>query len=240
MPFPMMSPSGGLPMTGSLSSRPPSQLGPIMAYGYANPAGPYAGLPQANRPGTALTAQGIAAAVSGAGSGTGSGISGGADGAATKYLQGVVSGQNTPYNESTKSSMYSQASGMNAAAEGAQNQQAQEGIAMGGASSTDPSAMSVLRQNMANRQGANQRSMGQIESTANIANQQSQQQAANSLLAADTAKNAQNQAASQAAMNYLYGNGGGGGGGNSGGNNFTGGTGFLQYGPSREAGLWIK
>jgi hypothetical protein len=210
--------SSGQARPGSTSSPTYGQLGPIQAYGYANPAGPYAGLQQANKPGS---------------TGASSGISGGADSAATKYLQGVVGGQNTPYNESTRNSMYSQASGMNAAAEGAQNQQAQEAMAMGGASSTDPSAMSVLRQNMASRQGANQRAMGQIESTANIANQQAQQQAANSLLAADTAKNAQNQAASQAAMNYLY--GGSGGGSSNGGNNFTGGTGMGSLGYLKDA-----
>ena len=177
-------------------------LGPIYQFGAANPAGPYAGLDRAP----------------GAG-----GPAGGAESAAMKYLSGVVSGENTPYNESTRSSMYSQASGMNAAAEGAQNAQLQSSIAAGGASSTDPSAMTALRQNMAARQGANQRSMGDIDRTANLANQGAQQQAAGTLLSNETAREmamkSQNQSASNAAMSYLYG-GGGGAPQNRGGNNF--------------------
>ena len=200
-----MRPMGG----GGRQSTYGQGLGPIYQFGAANPAGPYAGLDRA---------PGAGGPAGGAG-----GPAGGAESAAMKYLSGVVSGENTPYNESTRSSMYSQASGMNAAAEGAQNAQLQSSIAAGGASSTDPSAMTALRQNMAARQGANQRSMGDIDRTANLANQGAQQQAAGTLLSNETAREmamkSQNQSASNAAMSYLYG-GGGGASQNRGGNNF--------------------
>jgi len=79
-----MRPMGG----GGRQSTYGQGLGPIYQFGAANPAGPYAGLDRAP----------------GAG-----GPAGGAESAAMKYLSGVVSGENTPYNESTRINMYSHA-----------------------------------------------------------------------------------------------------------------------------------
>lgn len=195
-------------------------LGGIYQYGRANPYGPTIGMQRAGQsPGINPNA----------GAATGAATK---ESAARNYLTGTVQGQNTPFNEATRNSMYSQASGMNAAAEGAQNQRINETAAMGGASANDPSAQAARSQNMALRQGANQRAMGTIESQANLANQQAQSQAATTLLGSEDRNNALAQGhasqAQQAALSYLY--GGGGASGGNGGNNFQG-NGFLQYGP---------
>lgn len=183
-----------------------SGLGNVYQFGAANPYGPYVGLNRAPTGGS-----------TGGSSGSSTNRPAG-NSTALSYLEGVVGGQNTPYNEQTRNSMFSQASGMNAAAEGAQNQQLQAAFAMGGANPNDPSAQNAMRQNMAQRQGANQEAMGAINRTANLANQGAQQSAAGTLLAHETAMNAQNQAASNAALGYLY---GGGGRQSSGPNNFN-------------------
>jgi hypothetical protein len=177
----------------------------IQQFGYTNPYGPYsmmAGLatnsPYGNKP-------------SGSG-GSGIGDSGG-DSAARKYLSGVVGGANTPYNSTTRNSLYSQQAGMAGAAEAGRNQQIAEQGAIGGASPTDPSYQRLIRQSMAQRQAQNQQSMGDIDRTSNIANQQAQQQAAGTLLNSEDERNALqqgfNQRATQMAMGYLYGGGGG-------------------------------
>lgn len=137
-----------------------------------------------------------------------------AESTALSYLTGVVGGQNTPFDQNTQNNMFSQASGMNAAAESAQNQAIQSAAARGGAGANDPSAQLAQRQTMAQRQGANQNAMGQIQSQANIANQRTQQQAAGSLLNhADeryAIQNGNNQRMAQMALGFLYGGGGGG------------------------------
>lgn len=188
--------------------------GGIQQFGYTNPYGPYsamAGLASnspygGNKTGASTGGQ------------TG-GSTGGADSAARNYLSGVVSGQNTPYNKDTRNSMYSQQAGMAGAAEAGRNQQIAEQGAIGGASPTDPSYQRLIRQSMAQRQSQNQQSMGDIDRTANIANQQSQQQAAGTLLGSEDERNALqqgfNQRATQMALGYLYGGGSGGGGSQS-------------------------
>lgn len=174
-------------------------LGNIQQFGQANPYGPYSTLP---RSGTVNAGPSGGAAKS----------TGGGDSVARQYLTGVVQGQNAPYNEATRTSMYSQASNMNAAAEAGRNQQLAEQSAMGGASPSDPSYQRLIRQSMAARQGANQQAMGDIDRTANIANQQTQQQAAGTLLGSEDERNAleqgYNQRATQMALGYLYGGGG--------------------------------
>jgi len=190
---------------------------PIQRFGQANPYGPFAGQ------------QGAGGQSQGGASG---GKGGGADSAARQYLTGVVSGQNTPYNQTTRDNMYSQQSNMAAGAEAGRNQQLAEQSAIGGASPTDPSYQRLIRQSMAQRQSQNQQSMGAIDSQANVANQQAQMGAADRLLGSEDERFAlqqgYNQRATQMAMGYLYGNSGGGQ--SSGGNNFQG-SGFLQYGP---------
>ena len=189
----------------------------VQRFGQANPYGPFAGM------------QGAGGQPQG-GSASG-GSTGGADSAARKYLTGVVEGQNTPYNQTTRDSMYSQQSGMAGAAEAGRNQQLSEQAAIGGASPTDPSYQRLIRQSMAQRQSQNQQSMGDIDRTANLANQSAQSDAASRLMGSEDERFAlqqgYNQRATQMAMGYLYGNGGG---QSSGGNNFQG-SGFLQYGP---------
>lgn len=180
-------------------------LGNIQQFGHANPYGPYATLGRAGQP------------TAGRDGGAGMGASSGADSTARKYLTGVVEGQNTPYNQATRDSMYSQQSGMAGAAEGARNQQIAEQSAMGGASPSDPSYQRLIRQSMAARQGQTAQAMGDIDRTANLANQQTQQAAAGTLLGSEDERNAlqqgYNQRATQMAMGYLYGGGGQSGGG---------------------------
>lgn len=189
---------------------------PIQRFGQANPYGPFAGMQRAG----GQQPQG----------GMGGGSSGGADSTARQYLTGVVQGQNTPYNQTTRDSMYSQQSGMAGAAEAGRNQQIAEQSAIGGASPSDPSYQRLIRQSMAARQAQNQQSMGDIDRTANLANQQAQMGAADRLLGSEDERFAlqqgYNQRATQMALGYLY----GGGGGSSGGNNFSG-SGFLNIAP---------
>lgn len=174
-----------------------SGLGNIYQFGAQNPAGPYAGL------------QGGGSSRPSAGGGSSGNRP---ESAALSYLTGTVRGQNAPFNQQAIDSQYSQASGMNAAAETAQNGRIGEQVAAGGASPNDPSAQAARSQNMAMRQGANQRAMGQIQSQASQANQQAQQQAATTLLGSEDRRDALNQGynqqASQAALGYLYGGGG--------------------------------
>ena len=188
---------------------------PIQRFGQANPYGPFAGQQGAGGQRPAAS--------------TGGAPTGGADSAARQYLTGVVSGQNTPYNQTTRDSMYSQQSGMAGAAEAGRNQQIAEQSAIGGASPSDPSYQRLIRQSMAARQGQNHQSMGDIDRTANLANQQTQQQAASTLLGSEDERHAlqqgYNQRATQMAMGYLY---GGGQGGQSTPGNY-GGWGYNQY-----------
>ena len=188
---------------------------PIQRFGQANPYGPFAGQQGAGGQRPAAS--------------TGGAPTGGADSAARQYLTGVVSGQNTPYNQTTRDSMYSQQSGMAGAAEAGRNQQIAEQSAIGGASPSDPSYQRLIRQSMAARQGQTQQSMRDIDRTANLANQQTQQQAASTLLGSEDERHAlqqgYNQRATQMAMGYLY---GGGQGGQSTPGNY-GGWGYNQY-----------
>lgn len=185
---------------------------PIQQFGQANPYGPYAFMQQGSQK-------------PGGGSGMSSG-SGPAESTARRYLEGVVQGQNTPYNETTRTNMYSRASGMNAAAEGAQNRQIQEQAAMGGASPRDPSYANLMRQSMAQRQGANMQAAGDIDRTANLANQQTQMGAAQALMGSEDERYAlqqgYNQRMAQTALGYLYGGGGSNNGANSGPNQMLG------------------
>lgn len=186
---------------------------PIQQFGQANPYGPYAGMQKAGAPQT------------GGGTGLGSGSSGSSspgDSVARQYLTGVVQGQNTPYNQTTRDSMYSQQSNMAGAAEAARNNQIASQSAMGGASPSDPSYQRLIRQSMAARQGQNQESMGAIDRTANVANQQAQMGAADRLMGSEDERFAlqqgYNERATQRAMGYLF---GGGGQQSSGANNFN-------------------
>lgn len=217
MPVPTYYAGTGKPVyTGSSGSGVYSGLGNVYQYGHQNPGGPIAALngQYGAKPGAAKPS---ASSSSSSGSTPTT-----ADSTARQYLTGVVSGQNTPYNQATRDSMYSQQSGMAGAAEAARNQQIAEQSAMGGASPSDPSYQRLIRQSMAARQGANQQAMGDIDRTANLANQQAQMGAAQALMGSEDERYAlsqgMNQRATQMALGYLY--GGGSGGGNS--SNYTG------------------
>ena len=193
-----------------------SGLSNVQQFGQANPYGPYVGMQRGGQP--TSSARGSSASSSPSG----------ADSAARQYLSGVVSGQNTPYNEATRNSMFSQQAGMAGAAEAARNQQIAEQSAMGGASPSDPSYQRLIRQSMAARQGQTQQAMGDIDRTANLANQQAQMGAAQALMGSEDERYAlsqgMNQRATQMALGYLYGGGGG-----QGGNNFQNNSGMYGY-----------
>ncbi len=205
MPVPSYYAGTGRPANMDASSGGYTGLGSVYQYGHQNPGGPMALATgqYGQRPGQ------IAAGNASGGAGGGA-----AESTARKYLEGVVGGQNTPYNQSTRDSMYAQQSGMAGAAESGRNQQIAEQSAIGGASPSDPSYQRLIRQSMAARQSQNQQSMGDIDRTANIANQQTQQQAAGTLLGSEDERNAlqqgYNQRAAQTALGYLYGGQGGG------------------------------
>lgn len=199
MAVPRISAAGGQQMGGENRSGGYTGLGNIQQFGYANPYGPYATM-QRGYGGPQNTAS------------TGAGGKTGGDSVARQYLTGVVQGQNTPYNQTTRDSMYSQQSGMAAAAEAGRNQQLAEQAAIGGASPSDPSYQRLIRQSMAARQSQNQQAMGDIDRTANLANQQAQMGAAERLMSSEDEQNAlaqgYNARATQAALGYLYGGGG--------------------------------
>lgn len=209
MPVPYINGSTGTVMNGYGQSQGTyGGLGNIYQYGYQNPQGPWAYLAQnGSRNPNAVAGGGSSGSSGGSGGG-------GGDSTARKYLEGVVGGTNTPYNQTTRDSMYAQQSGMAGAAEAGRNQQLANQAAIGGASPTDPSYQRLIRQSMAARQSQNQQSMGDIDRTANIANRQSQQAAANSLMGSEDERYAlqqgYNQRATQMALGYLYGGGGGG------------------------------
>lgn len=167
-------------------------LGPIQSYGYANPLGPYAAL------GTQSSSSGK--------SPTGTSPQ---NSAALEFLNSVVSGNTLPYSQQQQDAMYGQASGMNAAAEAAQNQQAEEAAAAGGASPTDPSYQSQMRQNMARRQTGNQRAMGDIQARAGSENFGARTGAAGQILGAEQANADREERQRMRAMSMLgdmYGN----------------------------------
>jgi hypothetical protein len=134
--------------------------------GGANPGGTGQGGTVAGGPG----AGGGAGGAGGLGGGGSTTASSGPTRSAETWLNSVLNGQELPYDANTVSSLFGQATDMNAAAEGAQNAQAQTQAAMGGASAYDPSLQNVQRSNMAARQQSNTMAQQQIQSQANQAN----------------------------------------------------------------------
>jgi hypothetical protein len=188
-------------------------LGNIYQFGAQNPFGPYAGLNRA--PG-----------VGGTGSSTTTSGSAGPTDAASAFFNEVLSGKKLPYDQSTQDSLYSTASDMSAAAEGANLQQATAAAQRGGASANDPSLQGQHLALQGQRQAANMKSKQDISNKSNIANFGAQEDAANALQQA----NFEQQRINQGNMNSLmpYSRGGGG----KGGNNFGGSggdQGFLQF-----------
>lgn len=107
------------------------------------------------------------------------------------YLQGVVGGQNLPYNDTVKNSILAQNGRGTADAEAAQMEALRSSLGATGGSIYDPGYQAAQRQAMSGRQGANLDAMGQLEATAGLANQKAQMQGAAQLSQARNAQNAQ-------------------------------------------------
>lgn len=141
---------------GVSTSQPTAALGgPIKQFGYENPNGPYGG----------------------GGGGTGSGSSGPTN-AASQWYEGVMKGDNLPYSPFAVKNLESQATDMNAAAEGARNEQMTGQAAANGASASDPSMQGAKMNSMARRQTDNTQAVNDIQSKANQANFSAQADAA--------------------------------------------------------------
>jgi hypothetical protein len=158
------------------------------------------------------------------GSTTTSGSAGPTD-AASAFFNEVLSGKKLPYDQSTQDSLYSTASDMSAAAEGANLEQATATAQRGGASANDPSLQGQRLSLQSQRQGQNMKSKQDISNKSNIANFGAQEDAANALQQA----NFEQQRINQGNMNSLMPYSRGGSGGSGKGNNFGGNQGFLQF-----------
>jgi hypothetical protein len=187
-------------------------LGSIYQFGHQNPFGPYAGLQRA--PG-----------VGGAGSSTTTSGSSGPTDAASAFFNDVLAGKKMPYDQSTQDSLYSTASDMSAAAEGANLAQATAAAQRGGASANDPSLQGQHLALQSQRQAQNMKSKQDISNKANTANFGAQEDAANALQQANFEQQRINQGNMNSLMPYSRGGNGGGGGGN----NFGGNQGFLGF-----------
>lgn len=218
MPIPMI--SGGRQVSDNRQSTYGSGLGTVYNYGSGNPYGPYAGLAKApGLPGSGSS--------SGTGSSTSTSTSGKTPEAQT-FLNSVMSGQALPYSPDRVNRLKSEAGDVNAAAEGALNEQINSNAAVGGASATDPSLTGARLNTMARRQTANQTAGRGIDEVAEGANFDAKLRAASMLEQSRMQSEALQAQMSQKAMSYMpqqY----GGGGGRTGGNNFTGVPGTLEY-----------
>lgn len=194
-------------------------LGNIYQYGNAMPAGPYSFL---NKP-TAAGASGASGGSATSTSGTG----------AEAWLNDVLSGKNLPFSPFAQQQMLSQQSDMNAAAEGAQNQQLDNVAAAGGASANDPSRQSAKAGNMARRQTANATSARDISTKASTANFGAQADAASQLNQNQLTREGFQHGQQNQALGFMPWNQGGGQ--RSGGNNFRGtNSSFLQFAPDTQ------
>lgn len=101
--------------------------------------------------------------------------------AALGRLQSVASGQNLPFDETTRSNMLSRAGDMNAAAEEQQAGSMRDSAAAGGASLSDPSYAAAQRELSSRRQGANANAAQDIDMTANRENFAAQNTANNQM-----------------------------------------------------------
>jgi hypothetical protein len=100
---------------------------------------------------------------------------------ALSRLQSVVSGQNLPFDQTTRSNLLSGASDMNAAAEASNAEDMRARVASSGGSLTDPAAQAALARLKSTRQQGNASAAQAIDSQANQANFAAQQNAAGAL-----------------------------------------------------------
>lgn len=167
---------------------------------------------------------GLLAAAGGGGGGMGgsSGIGGSGAGrdpetsAALALLRQIMDGKVLPYDEATRTAMTTKASDMNASAEGAAVQDANESAAVGGASASDPSLAAARREFMARRQSGNASAANAIDQQANRANFGARMDAATTVAAYDAARQRQQYEAMRDMYQMQYGGGRGSGGGGGG------------------------
>lgn len=111
--------------------------------------------------------------------------------AALKFLGGVTSGQDTPFNDTVRNNMLTSAAGQAASAEGAQAQMLQSQMSANGMSMTDPAAQAALRELASRRQGQVMNAANSIDSNANVQNFNARMSGANNLANVRGAQNAQ-------------------------------------------------
>lgn len=117
------------------------------------------------------------------------------------YLQGVVSGQNTPFNDQVKNSILAQQAQGSADAEAASMAALRESLGASGQSIYDPGYQAAQREAASKRMGQNLDAMGQVNTMAALENQRAQQAGANQLASARGAQNAQINAMNVVAAN---------------------------------------
>jgi len=114
-------------------------------------------------------------------------------------LKGVMSGAIGPYDQKTREALATSQADQAGAAETAQNQALRDQIAMNGGSMNDPSAQAAMRDNLTQRQLANQGSRLNVDMNANLQNFNASQNAAGML----NQQNRGQQAAIGQASQYL-------------------------------------
>jgi hypothetical protein len=107
------------------------------------------------------------------------------------FLRGVVSGQNTPYNDQVQSAMMAQNGRGTASAEAAQMGALRDAMSANGGSIYDPSYASASREAMSHRQGQNLDFAGQLAAKANLENFRAQSGAANQMAGINAGQNSQ-------------------------------------------------
>lgn len=228
------------------SSRPGIQgtygagLGAISQFGW-NPdgspsAGPYSFLPQASSYGGAgysgwnppAWSPGTPYGTTPSTSGSSASATGGPTASAESFLNEVMAGNRLPFGPEQRQAQLSQASDMNAAAEGARLRQMNANAAAGGASSTDPSLNSARMSSMARRQSDNTRASNDINTRANSANFGAQMNAAGMLNENSMNREAFAQGMQRTALGFLpWATGGSSSGGST---SRPQGSGFAQFG----------
>lgn len=108
-----------------------------------------------------------------------------------QYLQGVVGGKESPFNDTVKNSILSQQGQAAVSAEQAQMQALRDSLQASGGSIYDPGYQAAQREAMAQRQGAGLDAIGQVETTAALENHKAKMQGASQLASARGAQNAQ-------------------------------------------------
>lgn len=108
-----------------------------------------------------------------------------------QQLRGVISGQNTPYNESTLNALQGQQARGSATAQAAQMETLRQQLGASGGSIYDPGYGAALRESDSVRQGQNMDYAGQLRAMAALENFNAQQNATRSLAGVNQAQNAQ-------------------------------------------------